>query len=359
MPFNRDELHNYFPKTKDRNKVLCFLYLFSIRTKDVMNRLHKKKLSEVDYVIFPSRLSKKCFGMKYQEYLKTLVEIGVLEGVDIGHNKFKDDVYAFRPMPSRIYHLVKDKAIRDKATNIYLKYVDNTSAHDYTAKVLKKNLKRTKYNGKDLPQVVHKCNFAGRYYHYLTNVKSSLRGRLTTIDGCETAELDIEQCQIKILEKLMGERAQALDFVKFMQQGDVLYEYIQDKCDLKTRGEAKQTAFKMLFGRCNSKASKMIYSMFPGLEDPMKQIKTVRDPGNPSRKIYSNLARMLQSYEVNMLQNLAFKLDYAGIPFLSIHDSIMVKKKDMDKAFEIFTEVANYFLDHPKIKVKINRTHKT
>lgn len=306
----------------------------------------------------PGRLAEKCLGKKYLEIFEKLEQLKLIKRVDVGCNKYNYKIHAFRPITTKLRYIEQDREYKEKAIQLYENYLDSFNHDDLTALTIKENLKRTTYKNKPVKTIVHKDNFAGRYYHYLTNIPSRQRLRHIKIDDTPVVELDIQQCQIKILEKVLRERNMAPSFTDWMDDNNVLYDYVKDKMKLPTRSEAKQSVFKMLFGHYNSAASKKMYSLFPDLEAPMKIIKSVRDYNNPSRKIYSNLARILQLEEVNILRTLAFRLSYYDLPFLPVHDSVLVKITDLSMVEKLFTEIIEAALNKPILKIKMANHYK-
>jgi len=352
MPIVRQILHDNFPKTLHREKVITFYYLYTARCADIRNRLHKKTIKELDYIVIPVKLAKMVFGRSYLQYFNQMVDLGLLEPVEIGTNEFGFHTIAFQPITKKLRCIASDKPLKDDAIYIYDMYLDEHGKDDPMVRILKNSIARTTYKGAPMRNVVHKDNFAGRYYHYLTNIPNRQRLRHTLIDGENVVELDIEQCQIKILQSVLENMGMGENFTRWMDDGNGLYEYIQDQHNIATRKEAKQFVFKMIFGDYNSKSSKLMYEIFPDLEEPFFKIKSVKDPANPSRKIFSNLARMLQLHEVEMLKDLGNMLDLMDIPFLSIHDSVLVKQSDFVRTESIFKQIAKQYIKDPNIKSK-------
>jgi hypothetical protein len=281
-----------------------------------------------------------------------MVELGLLDPVNIGCNEFGYATLAYRPMTSKLRLTASDKILKENAIYLYEMYLDDYGKDDPMVKILKDNIARTTYKDKPMRMVVHKDRFAGRYYHYLTNIPNRQRLKYTRIDGEPVVELDVEQCQIKILQSVLENMGMGEKFTSWMDQGNGLYEYIQQMHNIPTRGDAKQFVFKMIFGHYNSKSSKLMYDIFPDLEEPLYNIKSVKDPDNPSKKIFSNLARILQLHEVEMLKDLGNMLDLMDVPFLSIHDSVIVKQSDFERAESIFNQTAKNYLKNPNIKSK-------
>ncbi len=346
----RSIIHDSFPKTLQRRSLIRFFYLLTSRSSDIRNRLHKKKVADLDYIVLPARLAYMALGRSYKSILSRLEELDLLECVDLGKNQYGYNTIAYKPLKRKIRCIASDKPLKEQAIEIYENYLETYHKDDRVGNIMRDNIKRTTYKGEPVRPIVHKDNFSGRYHHYLTNIPHRQRLNHTLIDGEKLVELDVVQCQIKIFERVLRELSLGHDFTTWISGGNDLYDHIKDVYKIKTRKQSKQLVYKMLFGTHNNKASIMMYNLFPDLQEPLRLIKTEKDPDNPSRKIYSNLARMLQKLEVRLLKLLASDLEHNLIPFISVHDSVMVKESDLECAKELFEEILDEYLYDAEIK---------
>ena len=81
----------------------------------------------------------------------------------------------------------------------------------------------------------------------------------------------------------------------------------------------------------------------------MKSIKMRYDPTNPSKKRYSNLARLLQLSESEMFRKVWMALRKERIRFVSVHDSVIVESRNHSRAYQIMERVLSNYLDFFKI----------
>jgi hypothetical protein len=86
----------------------------------------------------------------------------------------------------------------------------------------------------------------------------------------------------------------------------------------------------------------------------INQYKSQVEPRNLHNKgkLHNNLAWLLQSTEVNLMRKVWHDLIKAGIPFLSVHDEIIVKQSDQLIAENIFTSVLDQEFTFFKLNIK-------
>ena len=350
-----------WPNTADQEKLIKFCYLWGHRSADIRNRLHLKSIKQLEYVTCPANLCRKVLGGDYMKYLDFLVLHEILNPVYIGQTKVGQDKIAFEPTKTLLRKSKQWGKFKEESKEIYDAYLNETTIDDDYADAIRSTLEITSYNGNSLSQTVVKDSFAGRYYCYVTNIKSSIRMKNLRIGGEPVASLDVSQSQIHhlhnyLLQQYPELKGQAFD--QFMISGKVLYEEFQKHFDIKDRGKAKKVVFAALFGLPSNKASKMLYYLFPELEIPLAEIKGIQNPENPSFKLHANLAYQLQKLEVNVLQHIMDKLIDEDIPFIPIHDSIEVPLSRKEEAFSIMREVLDFYIPRAEIKEKVHSKYK-
>ena len=348
----RDTIVKKYPRVSEHKKVLCFVYGVTLRCLHVKQRLYKDKISDLNYVTLHSRFLRKYLGNNSKIYLKALEELGILEFVYIGKNARGYYTIAIKPIQNKLRSIGIDKDLQERAQELFRKYVEKYSSKDETAIIIRKNLARANFNGEPVNTCTDKDGFSGRYHHCLTVVSNRRRLSDIRIDGEHVAEIDVKQCQIQIFANILEVDEMGKSLVDFMASDNDLYKHMQSKFNLPSRKKAKKLVLAALFGRDDSKKSKMLYSAFPDVKKAMIYYKTIIDKDNPSRKIYSNLCKITQGIEVEFLKDLAFGLEFFEIPFIPVHDSVLVKESDLDQAESIFKDSLDKYI--PNAKYKIN-----
>lgn len=177
--------------------------------------------------------------------------------------------------------------------------------------------------------------FSGRVHTPVVNLKSGFRSELK-IKGRKLCSLDVKQIQPTILAAVLQEKVGNNPFSHAVSQGDDIYMLLLKQNDaLKTREDAKKFLFRLIFGYPMDD----IGGMFKGDTTWVQWInnyKSVEEPKNPhGRDPHTNLAWLLQSKEVEVMSSVWRKLMDERILFLTIHDDILVPRKDKDRVLVI------------------------
>ena len=186
--------------------------------------------------------------------------------------------------------------------------------------------------------------FSGRVHTPVCNLKSALRKHLR-LDGEKLISLDVRQMQPIILGKVLFDNVGLNPFSSTIEKGKDVYDLLLcQNSSISTREEAKKMLFKLIFGYPMDKIS----SMFQGDNKWVEWInffKSNTEKQNPHfRDTHTNLAWLLQSKEVEIMTSAWRRLMRENIPFLTIHDDILVKECHKDTTFKILHEVlSKYF----------------
>ena len=187
-------------------------------------------------------------------------------------------------------------------------------------------------------------DFCGRVHSPCTSLQRDLRP-LLRLYGSEVVSLDVAQMQPTLLAQILTANVGSNDFSKSIDEGTDIYLLLQEKATLKTRDKAKKLLFKILFGY----PSKDLANIFGGANwiDWINEYKSKDEPRNPHRnKPHTNLAWLLQTSEVKIMQGVWLWMAQAGIPFLSVHDEIICRQSDKDQALTIFNnELSKHFIN--------------
>lgn len=351
------ELHEAFPNTRECCAVIIFLHGVFLRMREVSERRHET-IEELKYIEIPVKFFKVFFGIRYTYYIQKMVKYGILRPIykydEEGNKIVKSAAYQFKKIKRSdfLIHNQNKKENRTEAKRKFIQYENSLDSKENCAKILKGNLSRTKLRNAKIPVRVKVDRFGYRFHTWITRMPSFQRLALK-IDREAVGEIDIPQCQMRLLIMLLKEMNMGHDFIEFMDAGNDIYNFFAGEMYI-TRHEAKRQVLRMLFGRSDSKMAKFFYRYFPDMQKPLTIIKEEYDPTNPSkRKKYSILARKLQVMESAMLREVIIECESAGIPVLTVHDSIVVKRKDMERAYGIFLNIAHEYTDVEQLRMEI------
>ncbi|MCO5258164.1 MAG: hypothetical protein M9926_15570 [Lentimicrobium sp.] len=203
----------------------------------------------------------------------------------------------------------------------------------------------------ELPELFFTIDdFAGRVHTPITNFHRTHRPNLL-IDGSPTVGLDVTTMQPLLLGKALTEHIPGNQYSRWIEQGEDIYIKLQQAAGLVTRDEGKKRFFEILFAPPSDSLSELF-----GAADWITWINSYKradEPKNPHRsKRHSNLAWLLQSTEVHTMRRVWQALNEAEIPFLSVHDEIIVKQQDRHQAESLFRRVLDHEFTYYKLNVK-------
>lgn len=182
----------------------------------------------------------------------------------------------------------------------------------------------------------------GRMHTNYTILKSFIRKNCLLIDGEETCELDINNSQPLFLTKLIADsktkwvNPDEFELFKQLTISGKYYQYMMDMLGETNKKKIKEMTYKVLFGRNigHSKIDKSFKSIFPTIHNFIKLYKKEHDD-------YKILAYDLQKAESNLIFNKIIKRiinTHPHIKMITIHDSIVIPKKDREIASIIFQD---------------------
>ena len=174
---------------------------------------------------------------------------------------------------------------------------------------------------------------------------SQSRSEGVRILGEKTVEIDLAQSQPEILGKLLVRQLGNNTFSSTVMHEDI-YNYLEHHLNLKSRDKAKDVFYKMIFGKPYTYYESELFKLFPDIAEWVLKQKTTKNPNNPSKKVYSNVAYMLQRQESEIFRELWGKLNKQRIKFVPVHDSVIVREKDYLKTLRIFTNTMSKLLHY-------------
>lgn len=181
-------------------------------------------------------------------------------------------------------------------------------------------------------------SFSGRVHTPVTNFKSEYRENIL-LKGQTTTSLDVATMQPLLLAKILKSKIGSNEFSFWLDDGQDIYKILQDKTGLSSRGEAKKLFFQILFSKPNEDLKKLFGSAsWITWINEFKGTPLVSNP-QPQDKMHNNLAWLLQTTEVEVMTKVWQELVIKNIPFLSVHDEIIVQLKDFLQAEMIFSDI--------------------
>jgi hypothetical protein len=200
--------------------------------------------------------------------------------------------------------------------------------------------------------------FAGRVHTPVSSFHRPYRPNIL-LDGLPTIGLDVTTMQPLLLGKLLKDSIGVNEYSKWIDSGEDIYIKLQTKAGLLTRDEGKKRFFEILFAKPNNSLA----AMFGDADwiTWINQYKAQPEPRNPHNvgKPYSNVAWLLQTTEVKVMRKVWRKLIHAGIPFLSVHDEVIVKQSDRYQAEQIFRAILDQEFTFYKLNMKQRETINT
>lgn len=193
--------------------------------------------------------------------------------------------------------------------------------------------------------------FSGRVHTPVSSLNRDLRPFLI-LCGESTVSLDISQMQPTLLANVLFDHIGKNAFSGAIFEGKDIYLMLQSKAGLNSRESAKKRFFEILFSKPNNSLQKL----FDGENwiTWINDYKSKPDQRNPhtKEKQHSNLAYLLQSYEVRIMSEIWQNLAEAGIYFLTVHDEIICRAKDAGKVENIMNSILSKRFKAYKINIK-------
>lgn len=193
-------------------------------------------------------------------------------------------------------------------------------------------------------------SFSSRVHTPIVNLKGDLRYHLK-LYGEPIASLDVKQMQPTILSKVLVDNIGSNPFSDAIFKGEDVYVLLQRHAELKTRDEAKVLLFRLIFGKPMDDIGK-VFKGDTGWVEWINSYKSKEEPRNPHKEDkHTNLAWLLQYSEVQVMSCIWRRLWKKAIPFLTIHDDILVRKSDKDRVYKIMEEELSQHFKSFKIVV--------
>jgi len=337
-------------QTRAKAKLLFLTY---VRTRQLINS--RLKENEVNT---PAYISQKEIEKRFFVYPENDRKICLAELVEAGQLKIHKDnkFFTYESLDDGSIDLSLIKQRRDNFNNPLISSIRNDLKHV----TLSENSLSTeyfdaflKYKDEYLNLFFTVDNFSKRIHTPVSNFHREYRGNILFY-GEEIASLDVATMQPLLLGKILTEAIGENEYSDWINEGEDIYLMLMDKANLKTRDEAKKRLFEILF----AKPSDELKDMFGGSKwiDWINNYKRSIVPANPhnKEKPHSNLAWLLQTTEVKIMHEVWLELYDAEIPFLTIHDEIIVRQQDGTQAERLFSQVLDSSFEYYKLNSKID-----
>jgi len=281
------------------------------------------------------------------QYLKSINAIGIKE--ETSHNK--RTMYKYKCLlpgdidPQYIEHKSRE---HDNITRIMYEYLLKASHPGRTGNIYfdtflsYRHILGEKFFTIDL--------FSGRVHTPVTSLSKKIRPFIL-LEGCKTVSLDVATMQPNLLGKILKKEIGENEFSQWIDSGKDIYIMLQEKAQLRDRETAKKKFFNILFSRSNENLATLFGDA--NWITWVNEFKSIYLDLNPHsyEKHHSNLAWLLQTTEVSIMKKVWEALINNGIMFLSVHDEIIVKENDTQRAYELFESVLKNELVYFKINV--------
>ncbi|RZT96637.1 hypothetical protein EV201_1278 [Ancylomarina subtilis] len=189
--------------------------------------------------------------------------------------------------------------------------------------------------------------FSGRLHSIFTNIPSIF------IDYKWSNQTDITSCQMSYLAQLCYNEIGTNDYTtKFNELDDIYNHYKGDK----SRTLFKTNMLASVFGQTNGKNHQLFCTTFPQAGEFITEYKQnysyTNRKGKKLDKVFSSLCCELQQNELETFQKLWSFLYSQNIPFVSKHDSVVLKsQKHLNIAVEKLNELLSEDLKNVNYKL--------
>jgi hypothetical protein len=329
-------------------------FLKYVRTKMVFSlRLRSETEGMKAVYISTEEIEKRFFKYKRKDQIRDLVDTGELEVTQRGK---AFNYKALKPGGFDL-SLIETKSLPDdRIYKIMVNHLKNVN--------MPLDAERTeyfdlflKYKLKAINLFFKLDNFSGRVYTPVSNQHRIHRPYLL-LYGKETTGLDVQTMQPLLLGKILNNEIGDNDFSQWINEGKDIYIMLKERSRLNTRDEAKKRFFEILFSFPNKDLARMFgdANWINWINDykskPEPRNEKIKHLENGSISYHNNLAWLLQNTEVQVMRKVWDALANAGMPFLTVHDELIVQKERANEAYNLFAEVMEKEFTYFKINNK-------
>lgn len=200
--------------------------------------------------------------------------------------------------------------------------------------------------GEEIYSFITQDRFSGRIHTPITVLPKYLKILdIIKYEGESMTELDIKTFQPMLLAIILSDS----DYSKWYYSVDDCYVALQELFSLPTRNSAKKFMYSLMFGTTYGRGHKEFCARFPQAGEILTKWKTTMNSENPKSykftkkgnrrsNYHSNVAFLMQREEVKYMQMIWGLLGRKNIPFVTIHDAVLVPASKADLAEKLITE---------------------
>ena len=211
------------------------------------------------------------------------------------------------------------------------------------------------------PQLFFKVDsFAGRVHTPYSSMETFLRPHITH-QGKPITSIDLKTSQPIILGEILEQHVPGNEFTQWTRNGLDVYQLLADRANLKSRKDGKALFFQLIF----APPKKQLDKLFPGAQwvqwlNEQKRVGFTRPHHSDqrhTRKRYNVIAYYLQRAEALIMGEVWEALKSNRIPFLSVHDEIIIPSEMATRAKSIFDGVIsnNKYMSMPHAQTSTNK----
>jgi tRNA(Leu) C34 or U34 (ribose-2'-O)-methylase TrmL len=330
-------------------------FLKYVRTLMVFRLKIKSETDEMKAVyISTEEIEKRFFKYNRKDQIQHLVNAGELEVTERGK---AFNYKALKPGGFDLSLIKTEPLPDDRITKTMVNHLKNVS--------MPPDAERTEYFDLFLKYKIKAINlffkvddFAKRVHTPVTAQKSTHRPNLL-LYGKETTGLDAQTMQPLLLGKILKNMIGDNDFSQWLNDGKDIYLMLKEKLGINTRGEAKKVFYKIFYSLPNKDLARMfgdanwINWINEYKSNPEPRNKKVKYLENGTISYHNNLAWLLQNTEVKVMRKVWETLANAQIPFLTVHDEVIIQRERANEAYNLFSEVMAKEFNYFKINGKV------
>lgn len=316
----------------------------------------------------------------FKQRLEAIIRMGFLDVVEFAKNRYGNTMYGYVPLKTtytrhktnhkmiKNYYQNKHSSLSKIAKKVYknisnadvgMFYEQFMEVYGEKFKEKKRGVGLTEYmdyandtwdaiidwksmNKTERVEYVTEDEFGNRLHSLFSRLPKKVRSSIK-LWGESTVEIDLQQSQPTLLAQLLYKSIGSNSLYECVKSGDDVYYRLSSD-----REKGKKMVYYTLFG---SKTPKQVKEVFPDIWDEINRLKWQRVDTNPSNKKYSNLAHQLQQLESNLFRGLWSELLKQDIPFIPVHDSVIVRSRDLTKATNIMSKYLSYNLPYCNLSI--------
>ncbi len=333
------------------------IFIIFVRTLQFM-KLQMKEIDENEGVHIPLKEIEQRF-FPYPKYnckneLQRLQDSGLLMVTEKVNPKTDRRMYFYQVLQSGAMDLklLKPKHVEhDSNSKKMMEYLRHVSLAEHAPEPPAYFKAFLRFRDKHIGLFFKIDDFAGRVHTPVTSLSSIIRPYLKLYDN-PTVGIDVATMQPLLLGSILKQKIGSNEYSEWIDSGEDIYAMLQLKAGLPTREQAKKQFFEILFAPANNKLTELFGNAdwITWVNEFKKQV----EPLNPHNimKPYSNVAWLLQTTEVTVMRKVWANLIGADIPFLSVHDEVVVQARHEQNAVSVFYDVFDQEFQFFKLNIK-------